>query len=179
MDPPLSHLAPSGHASLLTLRISRSLFPNVGHRVGTDHGAQSDETDAASIDSDRAKPRAPDATGIVRPLRVKSVSEPERMRRPLAALASDALPAWATFTRGSRRAGSPKRGYRNRPWDRRNPGICLASVRWPKGPPRSRRSLRTQPGFNPGNQAIKRFALKGREERANETYYNDTLRWCG
>jgi hypothetical protein len=30
-------------------------------------------------------------------------------------------------------------------------------------------------GFNPGNQPIKRFALKGREERANETYYKDTL----
>jgi hypothetical protein len=81
MDPPLLQLAPSGHASLLTLRISRSLFPNVGHRVGTDHRAQSDEMDAGSIDWDRAKPRAPDATGIVRPLRVKSVSEAKRMRR--------------------------------------------------------------------------------------------------
>jgi hypothetical protein len=53
MDPPLLQLAPSGHASLLTLRISRSLFPNVGHRVGTDHRAQSDEMDAGSIDWDR------------------------------------------------------------------------------------------------------------------------------
>jgi hypothetical protein len=43
MDPPLFHLAPSGYASLLTLRISRSLFPNVGHRARTDHRAQSDE----------------------------------------------------------------------------------------------------------------------------------------
>jgi hypothetical protein len=33
-------------------------------------------------------------------------------------------------------------------------------------------------GFNPGNHK-KRFALKGREDRANETYYNDTLRSCG
>jgi hypothetical protein len=30
-------------------------------------------------------------------------------------------------------------------------------------------------GFNPGNSRNKRFALKGREERALETYYNHTL----
>ena len=53
--------------------------------------AQSDERDAVSIDSDRAEPGAADATGAGCPLRVKSVSEPKRMRRPLAALASDAL----------------------------------------------------------------------------------------
>jgi hypothetical protein len=38
-------------------------------------------------------------------------------------------------------------------------------------------------GFNQvsmlGTNQIKRFALKGREERANETYHNDTLRSCG
>ena len=53
--------------------------------------AQSDEMDIVSIDSDRAQPGAADATGVVCPLRVKSVSKPKRMRRPLAALASDAL----------------------------------------------------------------------------------------
>jgi hypothetical protein len=35
------------------------------------------------------------------------------------------------------------------------------------------------PGFRPWEPTIKRFALKGREKRANETYYNDTLRSCG
>ena len=53
-----------------------------------DPRAQSDEMDIVSIDSDCAEPGAADATGVVCPLRVKSVSEPKRMRRPLAALAS-------------------------------------------------------------------------------------------
>jgi hypothetical protein len=57
----------------------------------TDPEAQSDEMDIVSIDSDRAEPGAADAAGVVCPLRVKSVSESKRMRRPLAALASDAL----------------------------------------------------------------------------------------
>ena len=56
-----------------------------------DPRAQSEEMDIVSIDSDRAEPGAADATGAGCPLRVKSVSEPKRMRRPLAALASDAL----------------------------------------------------------------------------------------
>jgi hypothetical protein len=56
-----------------------------------DHRAQSDEIDIVSIDSDCAEPGAADATGVVCPLRVKSVSESKRMRRPLAPLASDAL----------------------------------------------------------------------------------------
>jgi hypothetical protein len=34
-------------------------------------------------------------------------------------------------------------------------------------------------GFNPGNQPIKGFALKGREERVLEIYYNDSLPSCG
>ena len=39
-----------------------------------------------------------------------------------------------------------------------------------------RSGLRTQPsGFNPGKPKNKRFALKGREERAIETYSNHTL----
>ncbi len=66
MDPPLSHSAPSGHASLLTLRISRSLFLNVGPAsewTMADPRTQSDEMDAVSIDSDCAEPGAPDATG--------------------------------------------------------------------------------------------------------------------
>jgi hypothetical protein len=50
-----------------------------------DPGAQSDEMDIASIDSDRADPGAADAAGVVCPLRVKSS------------------------------ARRPKRGYRNRP----------------------------------------------------------------
>jgi len=80
-----------------------------------DPRAQSEEMDIVSIDSDRAEPGAADATGAGCPLRVKSVSEPKRMRRPLAALASDALRLGYVYSWGCRRACSPKRGYRNRP----------------------------------------------------------------
>jgi hypothetical protein len=48
---------------------------------------------------------------------------------------------------------------------------------WPEGPAPKGLEDSAQ-GFNPGNQPIKRFALKGREERANETYDNDTLLSC-
>jgi hypothetical protein len=80
-----------------------------------DHRAQSDEIDIVSIDSDCAEPGAADATGVVCPLRVKSVSESKRMRRTLAPLASDALRLGLRLLGGCRRACSPKRGYRNRP----------------------------------------------------------------
>jgi hypothetical protein len=56
-----------------------------------DLGAHSEEMNIVSIDSDCAEPGAADATSVVCPPRVKSVSESKRMRRPLAPLASDAL----------------------------------------------------------------------------------------
>ena len=112
MDPPLFYLAPSGDARLLTLRISRSLFPNMAiapEVTMTDSGAQSDERDIFSIDPDRTELGAADAaTGVVCPLRVKSVSESKRMRRTLAPLASDALRLGLRLLGGSPAGMEPK-----------------------------------------------------------------------
>jgi hypothetical protein len=55
--------------------------------------------------------------------------------------------------------------------------MCLAPFIRPEGPAPKGLEDSAQ-GFNPGNQPIKRFALKGREERAIKTYYNDTLLSC-
>jgi hypothetical protein len=98
MDPPPSHSAPSGHASLLTLRISRRLFLNVGpwsELTMADPRTQSDEMGAVTVDC--AEPDAPGATGVVCPLRVKRGSEPKKLRRPLAALVA---PAWGYVCSG-------------------------------------------------------------------------------
>ena len=131
MDPPLFYWAPSGDASLLTLRISRSLFPNMAiatEVIMTDQcivsyvaaicqlhmrrctRAQS-EMDIVSNDSDGTEHGAPDAVaGVVCPLRVKSVSESKRMRRPWAVLAKDALRLGLRLLGGGRPASmEPKR----------------------------------------------------------------------
>jgi hypothetical protein len=91
----------------------------------TDPRPQSDEMDFVSIDLDCAEPGPADATGVVYPLRVKSVSERERMPQPLAALAKEALrrglrPAWATFTRGGHDEHAAQDvAAEIAPWDRR------------------------------------------------------------
>ena len=112
MDPPLFYLAPSGDARLLTLRISRSLFPNMAiapEVTMTDSGAQSDERDIFSIDSDRTELGAADAaTGVVCPLRVKSESESKRMRRPLAALRTMPSGLGYVYSRGAPAGMEPK-----------------------------------------------------------------------
>jgi hypothetical protein len=91
-----------------------------------DPEAQSDEMDIVSIDLDRAEPGAADAARVVCPLRVKSVSESKRMRRPLAVLASDALRLGLRLLGGAcRRAWSPKRGYRNRPVESAGAGASI------------------------------------------------------
>jgi hypothetical protein len=76
MDPPLFHLAPSGDVPLLTLRISRSLFPNM------------------AIAPEMA------AAGLVCPFRVKSVSESKKSATAFGGTCERCPPAWATFTRG-------------------------------------------------------------------------------
>jgi hypothetical protein len=92
MDPPLFHLAPSGDVPLLTLRISRSLFPNM------------------AIAPEMA------AAGLVCPFRVKSVSESKKkcdgLWRHLRTMPSG---LGYVYSGGRRRACSLKRGYRNRP----------------------------------------------------------------
>jgi hypothetical protein len=153
MDPPLFYWAPSGDASLLTLRISRSLFPNMAiatEVIMTDQcivsyvaaicqlhmrrctRAQSDKRDIVSNDSDGTEHGAPDAVaGVVCPLRVRSVSESKRMRRPWAVLAKDALRLGRRLLGGvARRAWSLKGGYRNRPGDRRKPVPAFIAGLW-------------------------------------------------
>ena len=95
-----------------------------------DPRAQSEEMDIVSIDSDRAEPGAADATGAGCPLRVKSVSEPKRMRRPLAALASDAL-RLGYVTRGAAGEHAAQNvATETAPWDRRKPVPAFIAELW-------------------------------------------------
>jgi hypothetical protein len=96
-----------------------------------DHEAQSDEMDIVSIDSDRAEPGAADAAGVVCPLRVKSVSKSKRMRRPLAALASDALRLGLRLLGGAAGEHAAQNvATETAPWNRREPVRAFITGLW-------------------------------------------------